>query len=128
MEIPDEYQEIIEGLSKATDDERIRWTLEQFGLEFEVAGFKLVLDIGNDFERKVAYVTFALTEKSGKMLDIWRVDEGCPEYDFLYGLYLRARRKALGIPQRLERIRDELRKSNIIGEASPAAEKAGATS
>ena len=116
MAIPDEYQDIIAGLSKATDEERIRWTLEKFGLEFEVAGFKLVLNIGNDFERKLAYATFALTEKNDKMLDIWRVDEGCQEYDFLYDLYLRARRKALGIPQRLESIRAELRKSNILGE------------
>ncbi|RFP14762.1 hypothetical protein D0T23_12235 [Duganella sp. BJB475] len=89
-------------------------------MEFEVAGFKLVLDIGNDYERKLAYVTFALTEKNGKMLDIWRVDEGSEEYDFLYDMYLRARRKALGIPQRLDSIREELRKSNILGQDIPA--------
>ena len=123
MAIPAEYKDIIEMLAIATDEGRVNWAATQFGLEVALASSKFALKAGSDVSGKGEFVSFALSDTNGKTLDIWLVKEGSEEYRLMHGMYMAARRKALGVPQRLDSIREEFKKSHIIGAPPSSDEK-----
>lgn len=117
MAIPSDYKDILDDLSKATAEGRVRWAATKFDVEVSVSGSKFTLWSGKDVTTKRNFVAFALSDHNGKTLDTWQVDECNPEYDFMRDLYAGARRKAMEIPQRLASIREEFSKSGMIGDA-----------
>lgn len=117
MAIPKDYQEIIEILAAATDEGRVRWVASRFDVAVTVSGSKFSLSADRQ-ENGRGYVTFALFDRDGRGLDAWHVDEGEEAYGYMRQLCATARRQALNIPQRLSRLRDEIKTSAMIGDST----------
>ena len=115
MAIPNEYRDIVETLATATNEGRVKWAATKFGIEVAVSGSKFVVWAGTDEEQERGFVSFALSDKDGNTLDNWYVDEGASEYDLMRSLYAGAKRQAMGIPERLANIRNEINKAEIVG-------------
>jgi len=118
MAIPNDYQEIVEILAAATNEGRVKWSASRYDVAVTVSGSKFSLSTGKQDDGR-AYVTFALFDSDGKGIDAWHIEEGDEVYDYMRQLCSTARRQALNIPQRLARLRDEIKTSPIIGDASP---------
>lgn len=117
MAIPNDYKDIVETLATATNEGRVKWAATKFGMEVALSGSKFLLWAGTDEEQERGFVSFALSDKDGNTLDNWYVDEGANEYDFMRNLYSGAKRQAMGIPERLASIRNEIKNAEIIGES-----------
>lgn len=117
MPIPSDYQEIIGALVQATRIGRVPWRTGP-AAEFvvPVSGSKVAIWAGTDEETDRAFVSFALQDAAGQLLDTWFVDLGDEHYGLMYELYQGAKRQGRGIPQKLESIREALRSGKAFGE------------
>ncbi|MCV9921894.1 hypothetical protein OIU19_24295 [Pseudomonas sp. BT-42-2] len=118
MSIPSEYRDIVFGLLTATNESRVNWYIDRHDVQVKLQDTIVKLWSGTDEQTEVPFVSFALSDLKGKLIDTWFLDEGNDEYDHVFRLYTEARRKALGIPQKLEKLRAQLKSGGTIG-ASP---------
>lgn len=116
MPIPKDYKEIVEILSDATNEGRVKWASTRFGVEVSVSGSRFVIWAGTDEESGRSFVSFGLADEKGKTIDTWYLDEGEAEYSDMQRFFASAKRQALGIPQRLASIRDAIGNAEIIGD------------
>ncbi|APO80195.1 hypothetical protein BL240_01275 [Pseudomonas putida] len=116
--MPSEYREIVLGLVEATNESRVNWYIDRHDVQVRLQDAVVKLWSGTDEQTDVPFVSFALTDLKGKMIDTWFLDQGAKDYDHVFKLYSDARRKALGIPQKLESLRAQLNGNGMIG-ASP---------
>jgi hypothetical protein len=101
---------------QGTVEGRVRWRASRFGAAVLVSGSQFEIWSGTDEETDKPVVSFALQESKSKPLDTGFVDRGDEHYEYMHDLFSRARRQALGIPERLAAIRDALNSSTVIGE------------
>lgn len=118
MAIPDDYKEILETLTTATQKRQLMWRTNVLGVELAVAESRLTLWKGR--LRGRPYVTFSLSDLEGKALDAWCVEEDEAEYDSMLAFFLAAERQAFNVPQRLETIRDEINRIADAADDYPA--------
>ncbi|MCF6763814.1 hypothetical protein [Pseudomonas fragi] len=116
MSIPSDYTDIIFDLLQATKDSRVNWQNENHTIVVRLPKTRVKLWSGTDEETNLPFVSFALTDVSGRNLDSWAVDEGDPDFDTMHTLYSLSRRIAFGIPERLKDLRYLLATSSTIGE------------
>lgn len=121
MPIPNEYREIIGELKRATEEGRVVWNTERFGVSVEVSGSLIELWGGEDSETERGFVTCTLKDPKGhglrrdQPLDTWFVEEGDDDFAFMHLFFHAAKRQGLGIPQKLSEIADALKSSGQIG-------------
>jgi hypothetical protein len=115
MSIPSEYRDIIFGLLSATNDSRVNWYIDRHDVQVKLQDTIIKLWSGTDEQTDVPFVSFALSDFKGKLVDTWFLDEGNDDYEHVFRLYTEARRKALGIPQKLENLRAQLKSGGTIG-------------
>jgi len=118
MSIPNEYRDIVSDLLIATNESRVNWYIDRHDVQVKLQDAIVKLWSGTDEQTEVPFVSFALSDLKGKLIDTWFLDQGDNEYDHVFRLYTEAKRKALGIPQKLEKLRAQLKSGGIIG-ASP---------
>lgn len=116
MPIPSDYLDIVFDLLKATKDSRVNWQNENHTIVVRLPKTRVKLWSGTDEETNLPFVSFALTDVSGRSLDSWAVDEGDTDFDTMHTLYSLSRRIAFGIPERLKDLRSLLATSSTIGE------------
>jgi hypothetical protein len=115
MSIPNDYQELLGTVAELTDKGRVNWKFDGHAVEVLLEEDRFVIWAGTDERTDEGFVSFALKDKRGETLDSWYLDAGDEQYDFMNRLFLSAKRHALGIPDRLARIRDLLSKDGIVG-------------
>ncbi|BEP42987.1 hypothetical protein [Variovorax sp. V15] len=116
MSIPSDYYELLRDLSERTDKGEVNWKFERLIIELALDEERIAIWAGTDERTEEGFVSFALKDKHGETLDTWYLDAGDKDYDFMNRLYLAAKRRALGIPNRLTRIRESMAKRGIIGD------------
>lgn len=116
MPIPSDYLDIVFDLLKATKDSRVNWQNENHTIVVRLPKTRVKLWSGTDEETNLPFVSFALTDVSGRSLDSWAVDEGDTDFDTMHTLYSLSRRIAFGIPERLKDLRSLLATNSTIGE------------
>lgn len=115
MPIPNDYRELTSSLASLTDQGRVNWKYDGFGVEVLLEDDRLNLWAGTDEHTEQRFVSFALKDRRGETIDSWYVDEADIDYDPMNRFFLAAKRHALGIPDRLARIQSAIRKDGVIG-------------
>lgn len=115
MPIPHDYLDILTTLADQTDKGLVNWKYEGNNVDVLLDNERIVMWAGTDERSDEGFVSFALKDSAGETLDLWYLDAGDEHYDFLNLLFLGAKRHALGIPDRLARIREHLVKIAITG-------------
>lgn len=118
MPIPDEYQEICQLLEEATQEGRVRWIDKQgTTVTVRLPEFNVEIWSGEDEDSQKGFVAVGLRNHSSqKLMDNWYIEEGDNQYEFLYRLWQSARRHAMGIPGKLDSLRNLLKKGGQIGD------------
>lgn len=116
MPIPSDYRSIVDSLVASTDEGRVLWRSGKFSIEVSIDGSMFALWAGTDEETGHEFVSFALQDGDGKVIDSWYVDENEEDYDYMRCLFNSAKRFALGVPQRLAKLQEILTKSQTIGD------------
>ncbi|GDY35484.1 hypothetical protein [Acidovorax sp. NB1] len=114
--IPKDYRDLLNDLYKLTDSGKATWKSDQHSVEITIDDNKFVLWAGTDERTDEGFVSFALRDLAGNTLDTWYVDAGGSDYDFMNALFLSAKRHALGIPDRLAKIRAKISGVKSIGD------------
>jgi len=117
--IPNEYVDIVETLLLATRGRRVRWRIGSHGISVGIAGSQFAVWAGTDEQTARPFVSFALQDAKGEILDSWNVDMGEREYEPMNELYQTAIRQAKGIPEKLKELQKTLKTlktGGIIGE------------
>jgi hypothetical protein len=120
MPIPNEYREVVNLLSDKTDDGLVHWRSEKFDVSVVFEGSRFALWAGNDENSEEPFVAFALQDLSGTTLDSWYVEghEGI-DYTRMHNFYKSAKRHALGLPDKLRKLRESLASAKEIGLPKP---------
>lgn len=116
MPIPSDYDALLKDLSERTDKGQVNWKFERHTVELILDEERIAVWAGTDEQTEHGFVSFALKDKHGEMLDSWYLDAGDEDYDFMNRFFLAAKRRALGISHRLARIREKMSKSVVIGD------------
>ena len=116
MPIPSDYQDIVDMLLTATNEGRVKWAPARFGYEVTVGENRFIVWNGTDEETNRGFISFALTDRGGKALDTWYVDESESAYDSMGNLFAGAKRQALGIPKILAGLKEAIEKGGTIGD------------
>jgi hypothetical protein len=116
MPIPTDYDAFLADLNERTDKGEVNWKFERLTVELILDDERIAIWAGTDEQTEEGFVSFALKDKQGEMLDTWYLDAGDEDYDFMNRFYLAAKRRALGIPDRLARIREKMSKSLVVGD------------
>lgn len=119
MSIPSDYRDLLTTLAERTDKGEVKWKLLGHTVEVLLDQERISMWAGNDERTDEGFVSFALKDKEGEILDLWYLDADDVDYDYLNRVYLAAKRHALGVPDRLARIRDQIKKSTKIGYDEP---------
>lgn len=114
--IPKDYRELLFDLHKMTEEGRASWKADQHSVEITIDENRFVVWAGTDERTDEGFVSFALRDLVGNTLDTWYVDTGSADYDFMNNLFLTAKRHALGIPDRLAKIRAKITGAKSVGE------------
>ncbi|WP_339561021.1 hypothetical protein [Pseudomonas sp. EA_65y_Pfl1_P113] len=115
MSIPSDYREIIHGLLSATAESRVNWYIDRHDVQVRLQDVIIKLWSGTDEQTDLPFVSFALSDLKGKIIDNWFLDQGTEDYNIVFKLNSDARRKALGIPQKLDNLRAQLTGGGMIG-------------
>lgn len=121
MPIPKDYVEIINMLYQATNEGRVLWKSERYGVSVKIDKLMLELWAGTDEETDVRFVTCALhsdMSKSRSAADTWAVDAEDEHYQYMLELFNSAKRQGLGIPKMLDSIKLSLAEGKVIGEST----------
>lgn len=116
MSIPNDYRDLLNSLTDLTDNARVNWKFDGHGVEVLIGKERLLIWAGTDERTDESFVSFALKDKAGNTLDTWYLDADDEHFDFMNRLYLAAKRHALGIPDRLKRLQESLKKGGVVGE------------
>lgn len=115
MSIPSDYRDIIQGLLSATAESRVNWYIDRHDVQVRLQDVIVKLWSGTDEQTDRPFVSFALSDLKGKIIDTWFLDDGTEDYNIVFKLNSDARRKALGIPQKLDNLRAQLMEGGMIG-------------
>jgi hypothetical protein len=115
MSIPSDYKDLLISLSDRTDKGRVKWKFDGHAAEVLIDDNRLSLWAGTDERTDDAFVSFALKDLAGNIIDTWYLDAADEHFDFMNRFYLSAKRQALGIPNRLAKLRSSIEGSDIIG-------------
>lgn len=115
MSIPNDYREFLSSLAELTDKARVNWKFDGHAVEVLIENERIVVWAGTDERSDQAFVSFALRDKSGNTIDTWYLDDGDGDFDFMNRFFLSAKRHALGVPDRLKRLRESLTKDGVVG-------------
>jgi len=116
MPIPKDYRDLLNALVGMTDEGRVNWRADSTGVEVVVDDSKFAVWAGTDERTDEGFVAFALQDLTGKTVDSWYVDDGDEHYDLMNVFFLSAKRQALGVPDRLAKLKDSILKSTTVGE------------
>lgn len=118
MPIPNDYRELIITISEATDKGRVKWSSSSYGYDVRLNDSILTTWDGINEDSERGFVSFAIKDTSGRILDSWYVDEGEPDYDLMRSFWGSVKRQALGIGSLLKSIKSAIDSGKIIGEDS----------
>lgn len=113
--IPNSYRPLINELSKKTEKGNVNWKMKDHLLEVNTGEEIFVLWAGTDERTEEGFVSFGLRDFSGNNIDNWFVDADNEDYDLMHTLFTSAKRHALGISARLEKLQAKLTSSFKIG-------------
>jgi hypothetical protein len=116
MPIPKDYRDLLNALVGKTDDGRVNWRADSTGVEVGVDDSKVAIWAGTDERTDEGFVAFALKDLAGKTVDSWYVDAGDEHYDFMNLFFLSAKRQALGIPDRIAKLKDSILNATTVGD------------
>ena len=114
--IPKDYRDLLMDLFKLTENGQASWKSDPHSVEITIDNDKFVLWAGTDERTDEGFVSFALRDLAGNTVDSWFSDAADSDYVFMNALFLSAKRHALGIPERLAKIRAKIAGANSIGE------------
>ena len=116
MPIPRDYLEIIDDLIAKTQKGRAGWQSAPFGVELNVQkDMKIGMWGGKDENTDEPFVSVALQDAQGKNIDNWYVDGSDADFARMNLFFSDAKRHALGVPQRLIKLRELIRSADFIG-------------
>lgn len=115
MPIPNDYMELLGTVGELTDKGRVNWKFDGHVVEVQLEDDRFVMWAGTDERTDEGFVSFALKDKQGETIDSWYLDADDEHYDLMNRFFLSAKRHALGIPDRLARIKAQLSKDGILG-------------
>jgi len=116
--IPESYRELIDKLSRRTNDGKVNWksTSHEGTFIVDFREFSLSIMSGYDSEENESFVRFTILNSAGQELDYFLVTERESRWLFAYNLYSEARRKARNIDLVIGDITKELESEGPAGE------------
>jgi hypothetical protein len=101
-------------LLEATRTRRVKWIEKGGTVVVQLPDFDVEIWSGSDERTDREFVAIGLKE-SQKLLDNWYVEEGDEDFAALRDLWDIARRQARGVPEKLEALRQLLRRGGQLG-------------
>lgn len=116
MPIPNDYHQIVSMLIDKTEAGLAHWRQDRFDISVSVGGSKFSIWAGTDEHSEEPFVAFALHDEKGATIDSWYVEENeGPQYHLMHRLYKSAKRRASGVPERLQLLAQKIASSEEIG-------------
>jgi len=99
-----------------TEDGRVHWRKEKFGIAVNIDSAKFSIWGGNDENSEEPFVAFGLHDDPGNTIDSWYVEENeGSDYSLMHRLYQGAKRHASGVPEKLKLLKEKIAASKEIG-------------
>lgn len=117
MPIPEDYQDICQMLLDATRQNRVKWEDEGASIGVRLPDLTIEIWSGTDERSEQEFVGVGLKDPATlRLIDEWYVEDGDKNFVLLHDLWDEARRKARRIPEKLEALRQLLKKGCEIGD------------